>query len=166
MRRTALPATAVVLALAGCSSGSSTPAAKAPTSVAGAATPAASTQNAKAAIAAWFNSGGETRITAISADSKSAAGSSNGLDVAALRSACTTLQHDVESAQAYAPIPDAQMQSAWASALAQYARAAGDCIAGIDSMDATVIGRAGSELTAASGFMDQATARAQELGGG
>ena len=58
------------------------------------------------------------------------------------------------------------MQSAWSSALAQYARATGDCIAGIDSMDPALIGRAGDELNAASVFMDQATARAQELGGG
>lgn len=170
MRRTFL-AVAVLLAVAGCSSSTSKPAAapqtSATTSVAAPATPTTpSAQNIKAAIATWYNSGGGTRITAISADSKSASGSSSGLDIATLRTACTALQHDVESAQAYAPIPDAKMQSAWSSALAQYARAAGDCIAGIDSMDATVVSRAGSELTAASGFMDQATTRAQELNGG
>jgi hypothetical protein len=159
MRRTRLLAVAAVLVLAGCSSTTTHPVAASTT-----ATP--STQNVKSAIANWFNGGGGTRITAIGTDAKSAAGSAEGPDIATLRTACTALQSDVESAQAYAPIPDAQMQSAWSSALAQYARAAGDCIAGVDSMDATVISRASSELGAASGFMDQATARAQALGGG
>jgi hypothetical protein len=168
--RTVYAAAAIMLA-AGCSSGPGKPAPTSPapatTSAAAPATSATpSAQNVQAAVAAWYNGGGGTRITAIGADSKSAAGSSNSLDIATLRTACTALQKDVESAQAYAPIPDGRMQSAWSSALAQYARAAGDCIAGIDSMDAAVISRAGSELSAASGFMDQATTRAQELNGG
>jgi len=152
MRRIFALAAAASL-LAACSSSSGTPAA------------ATSSPSTKAAIGAWFNGGGETRITGVSTDATTTATAASNFDVAALRTGCTALQGDVESAQAYAPIPDAQMQSAWASALAQYARAATDCVAGVDSMDTTVIGRAASELSAGAKFMDQATARAQELGG-
>lgn len=155
MRRTVLTVAAALL-LAGCSSSMSN---------SGKTAAATSSPNIKAAIGTWFNGGGETRITAVSTDASTAATASSNLDTTALRAGCTALQKDVESAQAYAPIPDAQMQSAWSSALAQYARAATDCVAGVDSMDATVISRAASELGAGAKFMDQATARAQQLGG-
>lgn len=158
MRRTFVltVAAVVVLGLAACSSSSGKPISAATTG----------SPNVKAAIGAWFNGGGESRITAVSTDANTAATASSNLDATALRAGCSALQKDVESAQAYAPIPDAQMQSAWSSALAQYARAATDCVAGVDGMDATVISRAASELGAGAKFLDQATARAQELSGG
>jgi hypothetical protein len=63
-----------------------------------------------------------------------------------LRTGCVAIQQDVESAQAYPPIPDALAQADWAASLAAFARGATDCISGVDTHSSTVIRRATSEF--------------------
>jgi hypothetical protein len=121
------------------------------------------------AISAWLHDGGKDRLQALSNDFNRfpnvVAKSDAAAKFAAARSTCITLQQDVEAAQAYKPIPDDQAQTAWSAALASYARAATDCIAGVDTVSVDVLNRAKDEMTAGDGSIAQAAARMRELAG-
>jgi hypothetical protein len=104
-------------------------------------------------------------MDAMIGDFRASGNASSGGDLAGLNSACESLQADVESAQAYSPIPDAQAQTHWSAALAQEARAASDCIAGISSRDLDLISKSGGEVMAGAAQMVKVTARMNALGG-
>lgn len=100
------------------------------------------------AVAAWARSGGQGHVNNLLADFNDLQTAAQAADPPQVRAVCVRLQGHVEAAQAYTPIPDGTAQAAWSAALAQYARAATDCIAGIDAGDSDLITRSGQELTA------------------
>lgn len=131
-----------------------------------AAAPAAAgpTQSLRAAILAWWSAGGHDRAQKLADDfSQLQAATGSGNQIAAVHQACTHLQTDVESAQAYGQIPDAAAQTSWAKALALFARGAADCLAGTEQVDAALITKAGNEISQGSDAMNQVTARIGQL---
>lgn len=111
------------------------------------------------AIVAWRDGGGLDRITAIGTDFGSIGTAGQNQDLQAMQAACSALQSDVESAQGYAQLPDAEAQTAWAAGLAQAARAATDCVAATGTNNADLLGQAASEIRKASDYVGSATAR-------
>lgn len=106
------------------------------------------------AIVAWVNGGGQDRVDAISSDFSNIATGIAAADSPAVNAACVSLRSHVEKAQAYAPVP-----SDWSAALAQAARSATDCIAGTDTLNASLISRSGHELKATTAAIVAMTTR-------
>jgi hypothetical protein len=119
------------------------------------------------AVAEWVANGGETDLTTLATDFKDLSTAADSEDMASIGDSCTQLQSDIESAQAYDPIPDPQAQQAWASALAEYARGATDCIAGATAStpDVNLITKASAEITTGSKDLDLVTTRLNAIAG-
>ena len=160
----ALIALAVVIGVA-VGSGDPKPAAATPTAPIPAVPAPQATHTPAQALYAWYKNGGESHIDALTRDFQSAGEGGLNQDVAGMAVACSALQRDVEAAQAYDPIPDAEAQRHFAAALAQHARAATDCLAGISGMNGGLIAKATRELTAGTTEMGKATARIREIRG-
>jgi hypothetical protein len=111
-------------------------------------TSATTSTGTKAAIQAWSISGGQDRTSAVSRDLARVAATAAAADITGVRAACASLQTHVETAQAYASIPDTVAQSHWSAALTQAARAAADCIAFTRNLDPVLLTRSGHELKA------------------
>lgn len=125
-----------------------------------------SAQSVSRQIAAWRDGGGLSRMQAIQDDLASIGDAGSRTDAADMNTACRSLQRDVESAQAYGPVPDARVQSSWAGALAHGARAATYCIAGTENLDADLLNRSADELTGMGRDLDDGAARLGSLAGG
>jgi hypothetical protein len=125
----------------------------------------ASPATGAAAVVAWYDSGGKKLITDLSGDFTAIQAAGTKQDVAALHTACGSLQTHVEAAQAYTHIPDTQAETSWAQALALYARAATDCLSGTTSLNAALVTQSGQELQQGTSALSQVTARMQQLGG-
>lgn len=107
-----------------------------------AATPASTI---KTDIAVWLATGGQQILDSLMNDFNAFQGYSD-TDLSQLRSGCVAIQKDVEAAQAYRAVPDQEAQSAWSEMLAADARAATDCIAGVDAHSTVVVRRATDEF--------------------
>lgn len=116
-----------------------------------------------AELQGWYLLGGSDRLDALSTDLERVTKGADRNDFPYLRAACVFTQPDVAAAQAYAPIPDAAIQKAWAAALDSYSKAMTDCIAGADKEDPVVIGRMSLELSTASSYLRDAAAQIDEL---
>ncbi|NUR69218.1 MAG: hypothetical protein HOU81_00100 [Hamadaea sp.] len=115
------------------------------------------------AIADWFTKGGEKRLTALQSDFETIAKAATATDLPAVEASCGTLKSDVDAAQAYAPLPDAQAQKSWAASLDLYEKAALDCVAGADQADAQLLLKSNDEMTQGSRQLAAATARVQDI---
>ena len=155
----------VVAGVAGGKSSPATPALNKPSATTNslAAPEVTSADNTKAAIYAWWSTGGNDRITALGNDSGAASKAAAAVDFTGLRTACAALQSDTEAAQGGPPIPDQQAQEAWAKGLAQYARAATDCLAGIDTSTPSLISQSADELGAGVDAFNAVTQRVLTL---
>ena len=118
-----------------------------------------------AEVAAWVAKGGEKQMTTLGVDFGALEKAANAADMTTMGASCGQLRKDVESAQAYAPIPDASAQTAWAAALAAYARGATDCVDGAGTANVDLITQAANEIMAGSGSLDKVTARLNEIAG-
>lgn len=116
-------------------------------------------------IVAWRDGGGREHLNALTADFSATGTVASGGDPAALNTTCHTLQDDVASAQAYAPIPDGQAQAEWAAALASTSDSARDCIAGTDQTDTALISQAADEITTAASHLKAAGHRIAVING-
>jgi hypothetical protein len=90
-------------------------------------------------------------------------------DITGLSAACTSLQTDVEAAQAYAPFPDTSAQIDWSTALAQAARSATDCKASTrNNPNADLMTQSNQELDSYTTALNKFTHRVNVLkaGGG
>jgi hypothetical protein len=134
-------------------SGTATGSATAPTVAAG----------PQVAISGWYTGGGQTHLNAITDDLGAAHTAAAGGNVPALNTACTSLQGDIEAAQPYPAVPDPQAQADWSTGLAQYARAATDCVAGISTLAPNLINQGVQEMNAGSVAIQAATTRIQAL---
>lgn len=96
----------------------------------------------------WRTGGGSARVAALRADLGAVQAAAQAKDLAAAKRACATLGRDVSAAQAYAPIPDAELQRRWATALAYFGRGAGDCQRSISQFNPDGIANAVADLNA------------------
>jgi len=117
----------------------------------------------QAAVADWFTKGGDKRLTALQTDFESIAKAATATDLPAVKRSCTTLKSDVDAAQAYAPLPDAQAQKSWAASLDLYEKAALDCVAGAEKSDAQLLMKSTDEMTQGSKQLTTATERIQDI---
>lgn len=113
------------------------------------------------AISDWWTGGGQAHTNQITTDlgkitADSASPTAIGTD-------CAALSRDISTAQSYKPIPDTVAQQHWSAALDQYQQAATDCQAGVTATDASLIQKAGTEITAGSSELQQATARINQI---
>ncbi|MFC4133968.1 hypothetical protein ACFOZ4_25435 [Hamadaea flava] len=115
------------------------------------------------AIADWFTHGGDKRLTALQNDFEAIAKAATATDLPAVKAGCSTLKSDVDAAQAYAPLPDAQAQKFWAASLDLYEKAALDCVAGAEKADSRLLLKSNDEMTQGSRELSRATARVQEI---
>lgn len=116
-------------------------------------------------VAAWVAKGGEKQLTTLGTDFGALEKAANAADMPTMGAGCVQLRKDVESAQAYAPIPDASAQRNWAAALAAYERGATDCVNGTGSANVDMITQAANEIMAGSASLDKVTARLNEIAG-
>jgi hypothetical protein len=139
-----------------------------PTTAAAPATtkPAPSGKDAAAlAVVAWWEGGAKDRMNVLNNDFTAIATASSNNNVLGVGAGCLSMQKHVEAAQAYRSVPDAQGQTYWAAAMASYARAAGDCIAGIESGNQVVMQRGAQEIQDGNLQIEKLTGRIRELGG-
>lgn len=163
----------MTLATGACSSDGSTPSASSSTDVP--ASPSTDAQaidtspaappNAAQQLVAWWSGGASDAYSAITKDEQDIASAGSNQDVAAMNGACTTLQGDVETAQAAGSAPDAEIQQSLSQALAMYARSATDCIAGTQTMDAGLITKASSEMNDGTSALAGAVTKIQTMAG-
>lgn len=112
---------------------------------------------------AWYNNGAEGLENAMLRDLDDAAGLIGSADHAAVQTACDSLRDDVEAYRAYGPSPDSRHEAHLAVALAQLARGATDCTAGISTDSGELIATARAELDASFGEIGRATARLKAI---
>jgi hypothetical protein len=117
------------------------------------------------AVAQWVTNGGADNLKKLAADFTDLETAANSNDLGAISTSCGQLRTDVEGAQAYDPIPDAQAQHDWSLALAQYERGATDCVAGADEADESLITKASTEIVAGTNELDLVTARLGAISG-
>jgi hypothetical protein len=115
------------------------------------------------AVTTWITSGGINHLNAISGDLTRITQTATVGDTPGINTACHSLQTHVEAAQAYSAIPDQESQNDWATALAQAARAASDCIAGTDTINASLITKSGQELEAATTAITAMNTRIRDI---
>ena len=116
-------------------------------------------------VAAWVAKGGEKHLTTLGTDFGALEKAANAADMTTMGAGCVQLRRDVESAQAYAPIPDASAQRNWAAALAAYERGATDCVNGTGAANVDMITQAANEIMAGSASLDKVTTRLNEIAG-
>lgn len=121
------------------------------------------TQDAASALHAWSAGGGLSRLSALSSDLSAITQAAGNQDTTSLRAACSAMQTDVQSAQAYASIPDATAQASWLSALSYLSQASNDCIVGAYQLNAGLIEKANSEIGTANDAIARTSARIDEL---
>jgi hypothetical protein len=109
----------------------------------------------------WSDGGGSALIGNLVDDFTAISGA--GHNATAMHQACAGMQTHVEAAQAYRQIPDEQAEASWARALALYARAASDCLAGTSGLNAALITKAGQEMDQGSKELDQTAARIKQI---
>lgn len=114
-------------------------------------------------VAAWVAKGGEKQLTTLGTDFGALEKAANAADMTTMGAGCVQLRRDVESAQAYAPIPDASAQRNWAAALAAYERGATECVNGTGAANVDMITQAANEIMAGSANLDKVTARLNEI---
>ena len=132
-----------------------------------ASAPATATPTATlvAEVAAWVAKGGDKQLTTLGTDFGALEKAANAADMTTMGAGCDQLRKDVESAQAYAPIPDASAQRNWAAALAAYERGATDCVNGTGTANVDMITQAANEIMAGSANLDKVTARLNDIAG-
>jgi hypothetical protein len=86
-------------------------------------------------------------------------------DNAAMQPACESLRGAVEAFQAYRPAPDPELETHLAAALAQLARGATDCVAGVTTNSGALISTATEEFKTASSELRQSAARVKTING-
>ncbi|RZT83371.1 hypothetical protein EV383_0172 [Pseudonocardia sediminis] len=116
-------------------------------------------------LAQWRDGGGLQHLTTISGDLTSVGEAASRYDVSGMMSACYSLQNDIESAQAFTPVPDVQVQSSWSAALASGARSAAYCVAGAQQLDPDLINMSTTEMNDMTSHLDDATARLNSING-
>ncbi|MFC6600124.1 hypothetical protein [Kitasatospora paranensis] len=67
-------------------------------------------------------------------------------DFSAVQSACSDLDHDLNIIKGFDPIPDAQSQALWSSALTNLRQGATGCVAGATANDAAQVAQAKAVL--------------------
>jgi hypothetical protein len=117
------------------------------------------------AVAQWVTKGGENNLKTLASDFKNLENAANTENLNAISASCTQLRKDVQSAQAYDPIPDAQAQHNWSAALTDYENGATDCVAGADTQNSTLITKASTEITDGSDQLNLVTTRLSEIAG-
>jgi hypothetical protein len=148
-----------LLPLAACSGGSSAnspaSAASAP-SVSGAPSAVRAptlSADAQVKLAAWFTDGRHKEgMSSLDHDlrdfRRSAALTPTApADFTRIVSACSDLDHDLSIIKGFDPIPDAQSQALWSSALTNLRQGATDCLTGATANDAAQVAQAQATLT-------------------
>ncbi|MFF3878778.1 hypothetical protein [Streptomyces sp. NPDC001978] len=140
----AISALACVFLLAGCSS-SPTASVVAP--------PSASVPSA--AMRAWYQKSGEMDVNVLTMDitGLKSAGSSGG----SVTSACFGIGDDVKAVQSHAPIPDADWETAWESALTAMHNGYQDCTGGLRGNNTSEITKGEAEIKSAAAALTAVT---------
>lgn len=115
------------------------------------------TPDVKTLITAWAQGGGLNKIGALTSALSNVGASGTSGDVTATRAACIQLTTAVSAAKDYEPIPDAAVQQHWVAGLDDLGTASINCVAGIDSGSASLIGDAGNEETQGTAELSDAT---------
>lgn len=129
------------------------------------AAPSQSDQTLKQALYAWWKNGAETLEDTVLQDLEAARAAADSNDSCAMQTSCESLRSHVEAFQAFAPGPDLEFQTHLTAALAQDARGATDCLAGVATNSSALISTADQEFDAASSELAQATARVNTING-
>ena len=161
--RSILATTALAAALlTGCSgTGGVTPTAPVVTTEAAAPTTAAAT--GAQAVKDWYSSGGQDNINTISATMDKIG--KDGTDAAGLATDCQQLVSDITAAQTGAPIPDAQAQASWATALDHLHLGASDCAAGAKASNGDQISKGATEISEGTTDLIAVSTRISQLAG-
>ncbi|NUR24778.1 MAG: hypothetical protein HOV83_02825 [Catenulispora sp.] len=115
------------------------------------------------AIADWYAQGGSKHLNALGKDFSAVAKAATATDIPGVSKACTSLGDDVEKAQKYRAMPDAEAQKHWSAALALYAKGADDCVDGADHVDAAKMNKSNTEITQGSKELNLTTERVKEI---
>ncbi len=114
---------------------------------------------------AWWVGGGQDRQQAITSDFTAIQAASGRSDVPAVTAGCHKLASDVRQAQIFQAIPDAEAQSAWASALANYAAGSSDCSTGLETGDLDLATRGTTELSTGNADIARLINRVRQIAG-
>jgi hypothetical protein len=117
----------------------------------------------RAAVVHWFNNGGDARITALRADFGAIGKAAGSVDMPGMKAGCSTLVVDVDKAQHYAALPDAEAQRYWSAALDRYAKGAATCVKGASNVDGDLLKQANDEIMQGGAELTKATARVQDI---
>jgi hypothetical protein len=113
----------------------------------------------------WYAKGGETHLTTVARDVTSIQDDRQAGDTTSMQNDCGTLLTDVQAAQIYPSISDAQTESHWSKALSQLGQAAADCSDGTTNNDTSLISKSAGELQTGRTELDLATSLVNSLSG-
>ncbi len=116
-------------------------------------------------VAQWVTNGGEDSLKMLATDFKGLEDAASTNDLHSISTSCAALKKDVQAAQSYDAIPDAQAQHNWSAALADYEHGATDCVSGADSSNSDLITKASGEITDGSAQLNLVTTRLSEIAG-
>jgi hypothetical protein len=97
----------------------------------------------------WLSNGGDAGNNAVIKDTGALDVAGVNSDVSAAKTACRSLQTDVQRYQAYQPSPDPEYRTDLEAALAQYARGASDCVASLTTNSDALSTQSSEELHSA-----------------
>lgn len=117
------------------------------------------------AVAEWVTDGGDTKLTTLETDFNGLETAASSSDLPTISASCAQLRTDVEAAQSYDPIPDAEAQQDWSDALAEYALGATDCVAGANTANSGLITQASSEIVTGTDDLTLVTTRLNAIAG-
>lgn len=88
-------------------------------------------------------------FASLKADLETVTAAANNGSVSSITAGCDQLAADTATIQGLAPIPVAHIQGQWRAALADFARAAGDCVGGLTHNDSRLSDRYKPEVESA-----------------
>jgi hypothetical protein len=113
----------------------------------------------------WWSDGAIDKYMAIASDATDVSTAAFDYDIPGVVDACMAMQRDVETAQAYAPAPVESVREPLSEALALYARAATNCVAGARTINDSLLSQAASEIEQATAKIGEATAAIEAMSG-
>jgi len=117
-----------------------------------------------AQVGLWYQQYGSI-FTTLGNDLNNVSAASGGSDINAAQSACQTLAADIQTAQSYPAIPDAQTAADWSTVLSDEGSAATDCVNGIQNNDPSLVTQGATEMVQGNVALDKAIMDVQSLTG-
>jgi hypothetical protein len=113
------------------------------------------TKHQRQAVAKWDRQSGQRMLRIIVADLSAVSTAADSNDDQSAMTACTQLSTDARRIQSQRPIPVANLEQSWSSALGDLISGGTECATSITNGDTGLMSQAVADITAATGQIEQ-----------